>query len=170
MLLPELAGFANLCLPVTKFGQSEHYLFRLQLLKPLVVDVAYPLVPEVDVRLGFCPLANIAVPPSVESRINILPSLRPCAITRPSSSMKHLRCVNRTSIPWSMICPTETRFFVIVGTCNTFMSFPFCPTWLKGTSPTFAIGCGVSSPSCDHSRLRWFFQVREPLLMARHMS
>jgi hypothetical protein len=35
---------------------------------------------------------------------------------------------------------------VIVGTCNTFISFPFCPTQLKGTSPTFEIGCGVPSP------------------------
>ena len=92
------------------------------------------------------PFANIAVPLSVESRMNILPSLRPCAITRPSSSMKHPRCVNRTSIPRSTICPTETKFFVIVGTCSTFISFSFCPTWLRGTSPTFAIGCGVSSP------------------------
>ena len=29
VLLPKLAGFTNLCLPATKFGQSEHYLFRL---------------------------------------------------------------------------------------------------------------------------------------------
>ena len=49
VLLPKLAGFTNLCLLATKFGQSEHYLFRLQVLKPLVVDVAYPLVPQVDV-------------------------------------------------------------------------------------------------------------------------
>ena len=27
VLLPELAGFTNLCLPATKIGQSEHYLF-----------------------------------------------------------------------------------------------------------------------------------------------
>ena len=125
VLLPELAGFTNLCLPATKFGQSEQNLFRLQVLKPLVVAVAYPLVPQVDVRLGF-----LSVPPSVESRMNILPSLRPCAITRPSSSMKHLRCVNRTYIPWLTICLTDTKFFVIVGTCSMFMSFPFCPTWL----------------------------------------
>ena len=39
MLLPKLAGFTNLCLPATKFGQSEHHLFRLHFLKPLVVDV-----------------------------------------------------------------------------------------------------------------------------------
>ena len=45
VLLPELEGFTNLCLPATKFGQSEHYLFRVQVLKPLIVYVAYPLVP-----------------------------------------------------------------------------------------------------------------------------
>ena len=56
VLLTELAGFPNLCLPASKFGQSEHYLFRLQVFKPLVVDVAYPLVPQVDVRLGFLSL------------------------------------------------------------------------------------------------------------------
>ena len=58
VLLPELAGFTNLCLPATKFGQSEYYLFRLQVLKPLVVDVAYPLVPQVDIRLGFLSLCE----------------------------------------------------------------------------------------------------------------
>ena len=53
MLLPELTGFANLCLPATKFGQTENNLSRLQLLKPLEVDVADPLMPQVDIRLGF---------------------------------------------------------------------------------------------------------------------
>ena len=53
VLLPKLAGFTNLCFPATKFGQSEHHLFQLQVLKPLIVDVAYPLVPQVDIRLGF---------------------------------------------------------------------------------------------------------------------
>ena len=38
------------------------------------------------------------------------------AITWRSSSMKYKRCVNWSCIPWSMICPTDTRFFVIVGT------------------------------------------------------
>jgi hypothetical protein len=40
----------------TKFRQTKNYLFRLQILKPLVVDVAYPLVPQVDIRLGFLSL------------------------------------------------------------------------------------------------------------------
>jgi hypothetical protein len=56
VLLPELAGFTNLCLTATKFGQTENYLFRLQILKPLVVDVAYSLVPQVDIRLSFLSL------------------------------------------------------------------------------------------------------------------
>ena len=53
MLLPKLAGFTNLCLSATKFGQSEHHLFRFEVLKPLVADVAYSIVPQVDVRFGF---------------------------------------------------------------------------------------------------------------------
>ena len=50
VLLLKLESFTNWCLPATKFGQFEHHLFRLQVLKPLVVkplvvDVTYPLVP-----------------------------------------------------------------------------------------------------------------------------
>jgi hypothetical protein len=56
VLLPELAGFPNLCLPATKFGQTENDLSRLQILKPPEVDAAYPLVPQVDIRLGFLSL------------------------------------------------------------------------------------------------------------------
>jgi hypothetical protein len=56
VLLPELAGFTNLCLPATKFGQTENCLSPLQLLKPPIVDVAHPLVPQVDIRLGFLSL------------------------------------------------------------------------------------------------------------------
>jgi hypothetical protein len=56
VLLPELVGFTNLCLTATKFGQTENYLSRLQIVKPSVVDVAYPLVPPVDIRLGFLSL------------------------------------------------------------------------------------------------------------------
>jgi hypothetical protein len=51
-LLLELAGFTNLCLPATKFWQTENYLSRLQVLKPPIVDMAYPLMPQVDIRLS----------------------------------------------------------------------------------------------------------------------
>ena len=50
MLLPELIDFTNLGLPATKFWQSENNMFRLQVLKPLIDDVADPLVPHVDIR------------------------------------------------------------------------------------------------------------------------
>ena len=40
----------------TKFGQSEHHLFRLQVMKLLIVDRAYPLVLYVDIRLDFLSL------------------------------------------------------------------------------------------------------------------
>jgi hypothetical protein len=56
VLLPKLAGFTNLSRAATKFGQTENHLFRLQILKPTEVDVAYPLVPQVDIRLGFLSL------------------------------------------------------------------------------------------------------------------
>ena len=42
----------------------------------------------------FCPFANIVVPTSLVSRINIYLSWRPCAMTLPSSLMKHPICVN----------------------------------------------------------------------------
>ena len=72
VLFPKLAGFTNLCLPATKFGQTEHHLFRLQVLKPLVVDVAYPLCHKSMSDSAFCPFVNIVVPPLVESRMNII--------------------------------------------------------------------------------------------------
>ena len=50
VLLPELAGFTYLGLPATKLRQTENNLFCLQILKPLVIDVVDPLVPQVDVR------------------------------------------------------------------------------------------------------------------------
>jgi hypothetical protein len=56
VLLPELASFTKLCLPATKFGQTENYLSRLQVLKPPIIDMAYPLMPQVDIRLGFLSL------------------------------------------------------------------------------------------------------------------
>ena len=40
-------------LPAIEFWQSEHNLFLLEVLQPLVVDVAYPLMPQVDIRLDF---------------------------------------------------------------------------------------------------------------------
>jgi hypothetical protein len=55
-VLPELAGFTNLCLPATKFGQTENYLSRLQALKPPIIDMAYLLMAQVDIRLGFLSL------------------------------------------------------------------------------------------------------------------
>ena len=51
VLLLELAGFTNLGSPAAELRQTKNNLFRLQVLKPLVVDVAYPLVPQVDIRL-----------------------------------------------------------------------------------------------------------------------
>ena len=43
VLLPKLARFTNLGLLPTKLWQTEHYLFRLQFLKPiLIIDIVDP--------------------------------------------------------------------------------------------------------------------------------
>ena len=135
-----------MCLTATKFGQSEHHLFRLQVLKPLVVDVAYPLMPQVDIRLDFSSFREhggayvISVedehPPISAPLHNNLaffldeaPEMREPDLHPLVDDLSDL-----------------DQVLLIVGMCNTFMSFPFCLTWLRGTSPTFAIGCGVSSP------------------------
>ena len=64
--------------------------------------------------------------------MNIWSSLHPCAITLSPSSMKHLSWLNHTCIPWSTICPTNTKFLVIVGTCKTFFIHTLLPMWLRG--------------------------------------
>ena len=37
----------------SEFRQSEQNLFRFQVLKPLVLHMAYPLMPQVNIRLKF---------------------------------------------------------------------------------------------------------------------
>ena len=64
----------------------------------------------------------------------------------PYSSVKHPSCVNQICIPWSTIFRTDTKLLVIVGTCKTFISLPFCLTWLSGILLTCFMGCEVSSP------------------------
>ena len=107
------------------------------------------------IDLTFCYFANKAAPMSLVSRINIHPSWHPCEMIWPYSSMKHPRCVNRTCIPWSMTCPTDTRFFVIVGTCNKFKSFPLCLTRLRGTSLTCSIRRILVLPLLNTSTNSW---------------
>ena len=118
----------------------------------------------------FCPFANNTVLTSLVLTMNILSSQCAFTMTFPSSSMKQPRCVNRTKcIPCSTICLSNTRFFMIVGTCSTFMSFPFCPMWLRGTSLPCLMVCGVSSPVLTTPGFSGFSKVREPLLVTRHM-
>ena len=57
VLLPELASFTYLGLLAAELRQSINHMFRLHFLKLLEVDVADPLVPQVDVPLNllsFC--------------------------------------------------------------------------------------------------------------------
>ena len=63
---------------------------------------------------------------SFESRMNNRPSLHPLAMIWPSFSMKQPSPLKRTCMPCSTIWPTETKFFVMVGTCKTF----FMQVWL----------------------------------------
>ena len=53
MLLPKLAGFTYLDLPATELRQTENNLFRLQVLKPMVIDVADSVVPKINIRFNF---------------------------------------------------------------------------------------------------------------------
>ena len=64
---------------------------------------------------SFANMANFTL---FDLRINILPSLRPRAMLLPSFSMKQPPWLNQTCMPCSTIWPIETKFFVIVETCN----------------------------------------------------
>ena len=84
----------------------------------------------------------------------------------PSSSMKHPRWVNQTCIPWSTICPTDTKFLVIVGTCKTLRIIPFWPTCLRGTSPMCSMGRGVIA-GLDEPWQLLLLKSWEPFFMVR---
>ena len=92
------------------------------------------------------PLAYMADFTSFESRMNKRPSLRPLAMSRPSFSMKQPSLLKQTCMPCSTIWPTETKFFVIVGTCKTFLMQVCSPSFPNGTSSMCRMGCRVSSP------------------------
>ena len=49
VLLPNLVGFTKLGLLTTKLRPTKYYLFRLQILDPLVVDVVDLFKPQVDI-------------------------------------------------------------------------------------------------------------------------
>ena len=89
----------------------------------------------------FVLFANMADFISCESRMNIRPSM-----SRPSFSMKQPPWSNRTCIPCSTIWPTETKFFVMVGTCKTFLMYVCLPFSPNRTLPMCRIGCVVLSP------------------------
>ena len=66
-------------------------------------------------------LAYISNFTSFASRLNNRLSLRPLAMSQPSFSMKQPSSLKRTCMPCSTIWPTETKFFVIVGTCKNIL-------------------------------------------------
>ena len=148
--LRSLGNGSRCCFPTlvlgSKFRQPKNSILRLHFTKPREVDMDKPLLTYINVRLDLFPFHKHRGSNFISVEDEHPPFRRPCTMTLPSSSMKHLRCINRTCIPWSTIFSNDTRLFVIVGMCNTFMSFPFCPTWMRETSPTCSIVCRVSSP------------------------
>ena len=146
---PKLVGFTSLVLLATKFLQAENDFFGLHLVNFWEIDVSIHLYHKSMSDSSVCPLANITLSTSFVSRMNILRSLRPRTMIQPSSSMKQLMWRNWTYIPRSTIYPNDTRYFVIVGKCRTFLIIPLWSTWLKGTPPIFWWGEG-----CRHRFLR----------------
>ena len=106
-------------------------------------------------------------------RVNILPTLLPLVTNLHLSlkcSTKQPCLLYRTCNPCSTIWQIETKFFVIVGTCNTsaiYFSFPSCID--KGTFPTCSIGCIVSSLCFYITWFIWLFHFIEPILMICHV-
>ena len=88
VLLRYLTNVPNLGLLATEFRQSEHNLFRLQVMKPLVVDVAYLLMPQVNTRLDFLSFREQGGPNIIGVEDKHPP------VFAASYSMKHPRCVN----------------------------------------------------------------------------
>ena len=114
--------------------------------RPLEVDMADYLVPQLDVRLGFEILAYIADFSSFELRINIWPSLRPLAMSQPSFCIKHPSLLKHNYMPClNTSWPTETKFFDIIRTCKTFLMQLFFPSLPNGMLSMCRMGCVVSS-------------------------
>ena len=101
--------------------------------------------------------------------MNIRPSLRLRAIIRPSFSMKHPPSLKRTCMPCSTIWPTETKFFVMVSTCKTFLMYVWLPSLLNGTLPMCRIRWVVSSPALNITGLIRSSKVLKPFLMRHRM-
>ena len=101
--------------------------------------------------------------------MNIRPSVWPRATSRSSFSIKHPSWLNLTCMYCSTIWPTETSFFVMVGTCKNVLDiglFAFVPEWdisytLNGVS------CVIPSLDIDGSiRLS---QISKPIFVRRHV-
>ena len=171
MLFPEVAGFTNLCLPATKFGQSENYLFRLQVLTPLIVDVIYPLVPQVDIRLGFLSLREQsgvgAIVCAVEDEH---PPVFASSRNTPTFFLDEASEVRKPNLH-----PLVDDLFdrdQVLRDCRNVQhvhEFPFLRDMAKGNFSDIRDRMQSVVSGCDYSGVLRFFQVREPLLMARHM-
>ena len=87
VLLPELAGFADLAVPATTFRQPENNVLRLHFTKPREVNMDDPIVPLVNIQLNIFPFHKERGSDSLVLRMNILHFWCPCAMTLPSSLM-----------------------------------------------------------------------------------
>ncbi len=98
------------------------------------------------------------------SKVNIRPFLSPFVINLPwlfMCSTKHPFGLNVNYKPCSTIWPTETKFFVMVGTWSTFLKYFVCPSCMDNdTLPICVMGCVVSSPvSTNHGVFKSFVSL-----------
>ncbi len=152
-LLPQLACFTNLWhhLFCSKFGKTSNKILFLHELKTLEINMANPLVPNSMSPTPFPCVNNMEFTLGMFiSKVNICPFLSPFAINLLwffRSSTKHPFGVNVTCKPCSTIWPTETKFFVMVGTWNTSFKYFVYPSCMdNGTLPICGMGCVMSSP------------------------
>ena len=149
MLFFELTCFTHLgnlfCL---KRRKSDDGSLRLHRSKPLEVDMVDSLLPQLDIHLNLETFGIHGQYTSSKSRMNLWPSPHPLVMSRPFFSIKQPPLLNRTCMPFSMIWPTETKFFIIVGTCKTFLMQVLLPSFSNEKLPTCRMGCvGLSSVS-----------------------
>ena len=88
-------------------------------------------------------------------------------MSQPSFSMKPPSLLKRTCMPCSTIWPTETKLFVIVGTCKSFLMQVCSPSFPNGTSPMCRMGhrrCAEWDAEC---RLRSLCSQVDPACVSR---
>jgi hypothetical protein len=171
VLLPELAGFTNLCGVATKFGQTENHMFRLQVLKPPKVDVADPLVPQVDIRLGFLSLREQGGVGSIVSTVEDKhPPVFASSRNNPAFLLDEGSEVCKSDLH-SLVDDLSDRDQVLRNRRNVqhVHKFPFLSDAAQGNFSDVRNLVRSVVSSRDYSGGLRFLQVRKPLLMTRHV-